>query len=225
MGKRRGRPRKAGLRTKTDQLSRAGKAKPHDYGNIKVIERHSRFQHFIADKGREFEGTPAGRLWIVGAFDGHDIDPQVLRDCLLDYAARYWGYYPNPPAVANYTQENRRGLGGSDHRQPDPAGERFELLDSILRDCGQETRQTVHWAVIDNHFFPDEDAPWIARIINTRVADRIADLKRRKQPVPPDLAITGELARDTDWLSLKLLVHGALALARGTNRQPVSSAA
>src|SRR5690349_2966296 len=48
---RRGRPSKSGARTKSGQLSRVGHCLVRDYGNIKVMERHNRFRHFIDDKG------------------------------------------------------------------------------------------------------------------------------------------------------------------------------
>jgi hypothetical protein len=81
-------------RRSSRQLSRVGQCLVRDYGNIKVVQRHNRFRHFIDDKGLVFEGTSAGRLWIVGGFDGYDTDPQVLRDVLLEYGRAYWGEYP-----------------------------------------------------------------------------------------------------------------------------------
>jgi hypothetical protein len=214
MGNRKGRSRSTKPRTPSGQVSRAG---ARDYGNMRVVERHSRFQHFIDDKGLVHEGTSAGRLWIVGAFDGLDIDGQVLRDHLLAYGAAYWGAsgYPCGAAVANYTQENRRGNAGGEYTDPDPRGEWFEALDKILTDAGRQARQAVVEVAVDPHFFPDEDKPWVARIINSRVLD-----KRRAMGNPPaTLSICGELAVDSDWAMLELARFGAMALATGQSRK------
>lgn len=210
-----GRPRKTGKRTpKGDRPSRAGKSHARDYGNIRVIERHSRFQHFIDDKGLVFEGTSAGRLWIVGAFDGFDFDPQVLRDCLLSYGRAYWGELPCSSGVANYLQENRRGYDGGEHTDPDPAGEWFKAMDNLLRSAGHESRIAVHNVAVDPHFFPDEDSPWVGRIINSRVKQK-RELLAKQGSVPSTLSICGMLACDSDWAMLRLLCLGSLALARG----------
>ena len=215
-----GRPRKSGRksaeRVKSGRLSRAGQAR--DYGNIRVIERHDRFRHFIDDKGLVFEGTSVGRLWIVGGFDGYEFDPQVLRDCLLGYGAAYWGEYPANAAVANYTQENRRGHVGGEPEDADPRGERFEAMDALLRSAGREARLAVHHIAVDPHFFPDEDKEWVARIINSRVLQKRRLIGQSGGPVPVDLTISGELACDSDWAMLHLACLGAMTLARGTNR-------
>jgi hypothetical protein len=217
MGKR-GRPTKSGKRTPSGQLSRLGQCLVRDYGNVKVVERHNRFRHFIDDKGLVFEGTSAGRLWIVGGFDGYDTDPQVLRDVLLEYGRAYWGHYPVGAGTANYTQENRRGHAGGEPEDPDRRGDRFNLLDSIIRSAGRSSRDAVHHIAVDTHWFPDEDRDWVARVINTRITQKRCELRTAKKPVPSDLRVVGELACDSDWAMLHLACLGAMALANGTSR-------
>lgn len=220
-----GRKRKTGARTPSGQLSRVGQCLVRDYGNIKVVERHNRFRHFIDDKGLVFEGTSAGRLWIVGGFDGYDTDPQVLRDVLLEYGRVYWAHYPSTAAVANYTQENRRGHTGGQPDDPDPRGERFNGIDRLLRSAGLQAREAVHNIAVDSHWFPDEDRCWIARIINSRVVQKRCVLRAANRQIPDDLTVTGELACESDWAMLHLACLGALALANGTNRGERRSAA
>lgn len=221
----RGRPRSSKARTPGGQLSRLGQCLVRDYGNIKVVARHNRFRHFIDDKGLVFEGSSAGRLWIVGGFDGYDTDPQVLRDVVLEYGRAYWGEYPSCAAVANYTQENRRGHTGGEPEDPDPRGERFNKLDQILREAGRDSRQAVHHITVDSHWFPDEDKDWVGRIINSRVVQKRCVLRAANQPIPDDLTVAGELACDSDWAMLHMACLGALALANGTNRSNQRSAA
>jgi hypothetical protein len=212
------RKRTDGKRTDSGRLSRARAALVRDYGNVKVVERHNRFRHFIDDKGLVFEGTSAGRLWIVGAFDGYGVDPQVLRDVLLEYGRAYWGHYPATAAVANYTQENRRGHSGGDPTDPDPKGAWFTALDRILRDAGRQSREAVHHIAVDSHWFPDEDRAWVARIINSRVVQKRVALRQANKPIPDELSVSGELASDSDCAMLHLACLGAVALANGTNR-------
>lgn len=214
-----GRKRKTGARTPSGQPSRVGQCLVRDYGNVKVVERHNRFRHFIDDKGLVFEGTSIGRLWIVGGFDGYDTDPQVMRDVLLEYGRVYWGQYPTTAAVANYTQENRRGHTGGEPEDVDPRGERFNGIDQILRSAGRQSREAVHHIAVDPHWFPDEDKSWVARIINSRVVQKRVVLRSMSRAIPDDLNIIGELACDSDWAMLHLACLGALALANGTNRE------
>lgn len=221
----RGRPRKTGARTPGGQLSRVGQCLVRDYGNMKVVERHNRFRHFIDDKGLVFEGTSAGRLWIVGGFDGYETDPQVLRDVLLEYGRGYWGEWPTCSAVANYTQENRRGHTGGEPEDRDARGERFREIDKILRSAGRQSREAVHHIAVDPHFFPDEDRAWVGRIINSRVVQERCALRAANKPIPADLTVAGELACESDWAMLHLACLGALALVNGTNRSDRRSAA
>lgn len=211
-----GRKRSTKPRTPSGQLSRAG---ARDYGNVRVIERHSRFMHFIDDKGLVHEGTSAGRLWIVGAFDGLSIDAQVIRDHLLDYGKGYWGEYPTTSGTANYLQENRRGFQGGEPSDPDPRGEWFKAMDAAVSSAGHSARQAVVEAAVDPHFFPDEDKPWIARIINSAVTEKRRQLAKAGEPVPSTLSVAGELACDSDWAMLELLRAGALALAEGKSQR------
>lgn len=217
MGKR-GRPKSSAARTKSGQLSRVGQCLVRDYGNIKTVERHNRFKHFIDDKGLVFEGTSAGRLWIVGGFEGYGVDPQVMRDVLLEYGNAYWSEYPSNSAVANYTQENRRGHTGGEPEDEDRRGERFAKLDEILRDAGHQSRCAVHNVAVDTHWFPDEDKGWVARIINSRIVQRRFALRSANKPIPDELTVSGLLAEPEDWMMLNLACLGAAALANGTNR-------
>lgn len=209
----RGRKRKSGNRTPSGQLSRAGQAR--DQGNVRVQERRELFRHFIDDKGLTFEGTSVGRLWIVGGFDGHDIDPSVMRDCLLDYGALYWSEWPMARQAADYLLDGQPGFDGRGWRDPDPKGEAFMRHDDTLRSAGRETRAAVIAVAVDGHLFPDEDCSWVSRIIATRCDAQRMTLARAGQKVPAALKVTGPFASTRDWAMLGLLCDGALALARG----------
>jgi hypothetical protein len=168
---------------------------PHDYGNSYVQARADRFRMFGGDVSKGFEFTCAGRLMLVGAFDGLDQEPSAYLSALLDYQNAYWGNFGGGPMVASYERSDR----SHDHRWDDPRGEYFKTIDQRLRDCGLQTRRAVHMVTVDRHWFPDEDVSWASRIINS------AFLRK-------SLPVAGEIACDSDWAMLSLLRDGAIAL-------------
>jgi hypothetical protein len=171
---------------------------PHDYGNDRVQARVALFRQFRGDGGIGFETSCAGRLMLVGAFDGLEYDPQVYLSALLEYANGYWGYLGGGAKVSQFERFSRAHESG-DEFTPDLRGEWFENLDRRLRDAGHAARQAVHAVSVDRHWFPDEDISWAARIINSRFVDK-------------KLPVAGELACDSDWAMLDLLRAGATAL-------------
>jgi hypothetical protein len=168
---------------------------PHDYGNERVQARVELFRQFRGDGSIGFETSCAGRLMLVGAFDGLEYDPQVYLSALLEYANGYWGYYGGGPQVAAYERSDR----AHDSKWEDPRGEWFDSVDERLRSAGHHARRAVHECTVDRHWFPDEDVSWAARIINSRFLDK-------------KLPVAGELACDSDYAMLDLLRAGAVAL-------------
>lgn len=169
---------------------------PHDYGNERVQARSSMFRAFGGDASKGHEFSCAGRLMLVGAFDGMEQEPAAYLSALLEYANGYWGHYASSaPKVAQYERSDRSYDNGWD----DPRGEWFDAMDNRLRGAGYHARRAVQAVTVDRHFFPDEDVDWAARIINTRF-------------VAKNLPVCGELACDSDWAMLELLRLGAMAL-------------
>lgn len=175
---------------------------PHDYGNAYVQARADRFRMFRGDSSIGDEMTCAGRLMLVGAFDGLADSPESILASLLAYQHGYWGNYGGGPKIATYERQDR----SHDGRWEDPHGEWFQNMDRILRGCGHQTRIAVHQVTVDRHFFPDEDVSWASRIINSRFMDK-------------KLPVAGELACDSDWAMLELLRLGASALTGGQMRK------
>ena len=169
---------------------------PHDYGNDRVQTRAALFRHFRGDSSQGFEMSCAGRLMLVGAFDGLEHAPETLLASLLEYSNGYWGHYGGGPKVAAYERSDR----SHDSVWDDPRGEWFASIDQRLRDAGYHARKAVHECTVDRHWFPDEDVSWAARIINRRFLDK-------------GLPVCGELACDSDFAMLDLLRAGAMALA------------
>ena len=186
-----GRKRKSGPRSeKTGRLLHA-----RDYGNERVQARVSLFRQFKGDSAIGHEMSCAGRLMLVGAFDGMPEPPETILSALLAYANGYWNNYRGGPKIADYERQDR----SHDNSWEDGAGEWFDWIDGKLRDAGYQARKAVHEVTVDRHWFPDEDASWAARIINQRFLDK-------------RLPVAGELACDSDWAMLELLRHGAMAL-------------
>lgn len=197
--------------------ARIGRALP----NPRVIARQDRFRHFHGDSSIGHEMTCAGRLMLVGAFDGLEATPEESLSALLAYANGYWGNYAEClPQMSDYQREVK---GGSDNDNgDDPRGQWFGAIDQTLRDCGHATRQAVHEITVDTHWFPDDDAVWAGRIINSRVLQKRDHLRKANKPVPDSLTICGELAVDSDWAMLELVREAVMALTR---RQDVRRAA
>jgi hypothetical protein len=167
----------------------------HDYGNAYVQARADRFRPFGGDSSKGHEFTCAGRLMLVGAFDGMEQEPAAYLSALLEYSNGYWGNYGGGAKIAVYERQDR----SHDTRWEDPHGEWFNALDAQLRDAGHQARSAVHAVSVDRHWFPDEDVSWAARIINRRFRDK-------------GLSVCGELACDSDFAMLELLRAGVRAL-------------
>lgn len=182
--------------------------------NMRVVQRQDRFRHFHGDGSLGHEMSCAGRLMLVGAFDGLEATPEESLHALLAYSQGYWGNYADClPQMSDYQREVR-GHGQNDNSE-DKRGEWFKAYEQTLRDCGHATRQAVHEITVDTHWFPDDDAIWAARIINSRVMDKRLALRKAGRAIPDSLSIAGELATDSDWAMLDLVRQGVMALARG----------
>lgn len=208
----RGRKSKAGRPKMTaaeKAAAKIGRATP----NMRVVERQDRFRPFHGDSSIGHEMSCAGRLMLVGAFDGLEATPEELLSALLAYQNGYWGYYTDClPQVSDYQREVKGG--GTNDNMEDKRGEWFDALDGRLKDCGHATRQAVHAITVDTHWFPDDDAEWAARIINSRVLAKRLEFRKAGRPLD-GLTIVGELATDSDWAILELAKQGAMALAHG----------
>ena len=185
-----GRKRKPGPRDKADRLMRA-----KDYGNDRVQSRALMFRHFRGDSSIGHEMSCAGRLMLVGAFDGMSEPPETLLSAILEYANGYWGNYGGGAKIGAYERQDR----AHDSVWEDARGRWFDAMDERLRSAGHQARKAVHEVSVDRHWFPDEDVSWAARIINSRFLDK-------------KLPVAGEVACDSDWAMLDLLRAGALAL-------------
>lgn len=205
------RTRKAGKRVK-GRLSRAKLAlAERNPPSESVVARRERFRHFRGDGSIGLEMTCAGRLMLVGVFDGLEVPAETLLDEMLRYSNAYWGHYgATAPTVGSYEPRSRTSGNGADS---DPAGKWFDGKDAMLRDAGRQARQAVIDVTVDRHWFPDEDVAWAARIINSRILDKRTQYLKAKRPIPDGLEIRGDLASDSDWAMVSLLRHGAMALA------------
>ena len=187
--------------------------------NLRVVMRQDRFRHFMGDGALGHEMTCAGRLMIVGGFDGLEADPEVCLSALLGYQNAYWGnYHASQPACSDYQREVR-SQGEDGEIKPDPMGDWFDVRDRLLRACGLDTVRAVHDITVDRHWFPDEDCDWASRIINSRVLDKRAEYRRANRAIPVELEISGKLACESDWAMLDLARGGAMALAAGDVRR------
>lgn len=166
-----------------------------DYGNAYVQARADRFRIFRGDSSKGFEMTCAGRLMLVGAFDGMAEPPETILSALLAYSDAYWGHFGGGAKVAAYERSDR----SHDSTWEDPRGEWFQALDDRLRNAGHAARRAVHECTVNRHWFPDEDVSWASRIINSRFLEK-------------KLPVAGELAEQSDWAALDLARAGAMAL-------------
>lgn len=189
----------------------------HDYGNDRVQARVDLFRVFRGDGAIGHEMTCAGRLMLVGAFDGLDYAPEVILSAMLEYEQAYWGNYQGGARVSDYQQEVRHfGSISGEMIERDWHGNRFKALDDILRSCGAQTRQAVIEATVDTHWFPERDASWAERIINQRILEKRLSYVKAGKPIPEALVVNGQpRACDSDWAMLQLLRDGAVALVRG----------
>lgn len=195
--------------------AKIGRATP----NMRVVERQDRFRPFHGDSSIGHEMSCAGRLMLVGAFDGLDATPEEALSALLAYAHGYWGNYVDClPQLSDYQREVKGGNDNAEEdehgRAIDKRGEWFADYDQRLRDCGHATVQAVHNITVDTHWFPDDDATWASRIVNSRVLDKRLEFRKAGRPLD-GLTICGGLATDSDWAMLELARAGAMALAHG----------
>lgn len=198
-----------GGRPKMTEAAKAARAAP----NMRVVERQDRFRPFHGDSSIGHEMSCAGRLMLVGAFDGLDATPEEVLSALLAYSHGYWGNYSDClPQMSDYQREVKGG--GSGDILEDRRGEWFDSYDRRLRDCGHATVQAIHNITVDTHWFPDDDAEWAGRIINSRILDKRLEFRKAGKPLD-GLTICGELATDSDWAILELARSGAMALAHG----------
>lgn len=198
------------------------KADPGSFG----VQRQELFCLFLGQQALGYEMTCAGRLRIVGAFDGMEVEPNAILAALQRYTLLYWGEYGDTEmkmSDPSLVGRSSRFHGRSAEIPSDPTGERFRAMDECLTDAGRVARKAVHQVTVDRHFFPDENAPWADRIINTRILQKRQQFMAAGQAVPPQLRVAGQLADDDDWETLKAMKAGALALAQG--RRPKREAA
>ena len=197
-------------------LEKAAKALADAKPNPRVSARQDRYRHFHGNSSLGHEMTCAGRLMLVGGFDGLEIAPETLLSELVKYSNGYWGYFHGGAQMSDYLKEVK---GGVSNDTSDRHGEWFEGIDKLLREAGRQVRQAVHSCTVDLHWFPDDDAEWVERIINTRIVHKRQQFTARGTQPPPELWVVGELATDSDWAMLDLVRRGALALALGNERK------
>lgn len=207
-----------GGRSKMTAAEKAARALAEAKPNPRVVARQDRFRHFHGNSSIGHEMTSAGRLMLVGGFDGLDLAPEALLSALIDYSFAYWGQYHGGPQMSDYQREVHARPVSNDIEQ-DGRGERFEAMDRLLCSHGHQVRNAVHDITVDAHWFPDTDAEWVERIINTRITQKREQWTRRGQEPPPELWVAGHLSVDSDWAMLDLARHGAMALAIGNERK------
>ena len=198
---------KSGRKAKAGARYKCGKLRPtRDLGNDRVAALNGLYRPFQDGKADPWVRESAiGRAWAVGLLDGHDVDAAALRDAGLDYAARYWNYYPSCGGVSNYDREDRRGRGLVGIH--DPGGEAFQRLDRGIRDSGRASYKAVQALVIDHYWFPHDNPVWLERLINGRLA-------------AAGRAVSGGLPLPGDAETLRSAVEGLLGIVRGRRRRP-----
>lgn len=194
---------KAGRKRKIGDRFPGGKLKPlFVAGSERVTLNRARFARFHDGKAEQQVFDPIGRAWAVGLLENEHVDPAALRDAGRNYAARYWGYYPEVAGVSNYQGEDRRGSSGEGD---DPRGEQFQRLDALLETAGRAAYSAAQSLCLDHHWFPDEDPIWLGRLINEK-------LLRARQPV------AGQLPFSADRGIMEQALEGLLAITGGPAR-------
>lgn len=150
MGK--GRTRKAGKRTKSGRLSRAG-ISPFDHGT-------ERAQAMMALYGQD--GADAiGRAWRSGLL-GDDADAKAMLDTARKISNAYWSAYGTGPITCTLGDKTGGGMGTE---APEKARRREEwlsgCLDSVKR-LGWPQRRFFDQLVIDVN--PDHGPDWLDRL-------------------------------------------------------------
>lgn len=198
MGK--GRPRRAGKRHPSGQLVRTP---ANDKGNVFVQARSEAFEIFHDGKASQQLSDAIGRAWAAGLLDGAEYDPAILRDAGRRYGSLYWTEYGEVAVRMGSLEPRSKGTGGGGWN--DPNGERFAALDSLAMSAGRAGYDAMHKLCVDEWWFPDTQASWIDRLINTARVNA-------KQPVCGMLEIEGDRAK------LRLAIEALIAMVAG-NKQ------
>lgn len=201
---------------KLNDKQKAEKKEERGTANCRVLARQNMFKHFRGEGALGHEMTCAGRLMIVGCFDGMDADPETILSALLDYSRAYWGNYGGGPRIADHAKVGHspvlEGAEDEDGLLIDPGGVWFDKVDELLRSAGHQSRRAVHEITVDRHWFPDEDVDWAERIINYRLMMKRSELIRAGRDISK-FNIVGEYEpNESDYAMLQLARHGASCL-------------
>jgi hypothetical protein len=178
-----------------------------DRGNDRVQARAAAFARFQHGKAGEQIHDQIGRAWAAGLLDGREIDAAILRDKGREYGGRYWQEFA---AMAPSMGAPERTAKGSDNDTgEDKPGERFMKLDKLARSAGREASDAMHSLCVNEWWFPDDNQPWVDRLIKT------AFLKAGAQ-------VAGEIERRGDRELLKLAVDALVAMANGNKKEEIS---
>ena len=162
---RRGRPRKAGARNAKGRLIVVP-----DRGNMVVQARTASFARFQGGRADQQVVDQIGRAWAAGLLDRHARDGTILRDMGRRYGGLYWHQFANL-APKTGQLERRDRTAANDAAWDDNPGEYFARLDMLARSAGREAWAAMHALCVDGWWFPDTDAPWIGRLINSAVRE------------------------------------------------------
>jgi hypothetical protein len=162
---RRGRPRKAGARNAKGRLI----ALP-DRGNDRVQARAAAFARFQSGRADQQVADQIGRAWAAGLLDGQACDAAILRDIGRRYGGLYWHEFARL-APKTGELERRDRTAANDAAWDDNPGEYFMKLDNLARHAGREAVAAMHAVCVDGWWFPDTNAPWVERLINSAVRD------------------------------------------------------
>jgi hypothetical protein len=193
---RRGRPRKAGPRNAKGRLI----ALP-DRGNIVVQARSLAFGRFQGGRADQQIGDQIGRAWAAGLLDGQVRDAAILRDIGRRYGGLYWHEFAHL-APKTGELERRDRTAANDAGWEDNAGEYFAKLDALARTAGREAVAAMHALCVDGWWFPDTNAPWVERLINSAIHDA-------------GCRAPGALATAADRAKGKAAVEALLAMVEG----------
>ena len=162
---RRGRPRKPGARNAKGRLILLP-----DRGNIRVQARSRAFARFQSGRADQQVVDQIGRAWAAGLLDGYGQDPAILRDIGRRYGGLYWHEFAVlAPKTGQFERRDRSAA--NDASWQDNPGEHFVRLDLLARDAGREAVAAMHGLCVDGWWFPDTNAPWIERLINSAIRD------------------------------------------------------
>ena len=203
--------RKSGQRYKSGKLVRpttkAGRASPHDHGNMRCVERLERFRHAAILGGKAawidiFDGI--GQLHAVGLLEGHGLDGKLLREAGREYIGLYNYYFIDlMPKGCDLERAygGRSGSGKSDLIPPATRRDvRFSIMDGLLP-RGSEERYWTQKILLD-HFGLDTVHPLIDRLVNFKFAQW-------------HLPVAGMVAGTEDFGTLGCVLRGLFALADG----------